>query len=200
MDLEIFRDCEYVTTLTDVSEDPTRLADRLGDICTSVGYDVSGALEREGLQEAADELLEKGKTTIGDLELKAEEFISKLGRMPWRRMPGRMPWRRMPGSPKSLVRELLPKVSVQHDAASGCLRRIVVQNVPRQLLGKEIAKQFVKQHAITQTMGPKIATRMALPGIGIPLAAVAFGVQLLVAAATEKFGKSGSPTDTCQEL
>lgn len=193
MDLEIFRDGEYVTTLTDVSEDPTRLADRLGNLCAGEGFDVSGVFER--LQEAADELLEKGKTSVGGLDVKAKEVIRKPGRVPWRRMPRRMPWRRMPGSPKSLIRELLPKVSVPHDAASGCLRRIVTQNVPRQLLGKEIAKQIVRQNAARQMLGPEIAKQMALPGIGIPLAAVSFCANFLVAAATEKFGKSGTPDE-----
>ena len=176
---------EWVT-LTDVPDDLTGLSERLGDICAGEGFDVSGALEREGLQEAADELLTKGKTSVGGLDLKTEELI---------RMPGRMPWRRMPGSPKSLVRELLPKASVPHNAASGCLRRIVVQNVPKQVLGREIAKQIVRQNAARQMLGPEIAKQMALPGIGIPLAAVSFCANLLVAVAAEKLGKSSTPDE-----
>ena len=186
---------EWLEPLPDVPDDPQSLHDRFADLYRQQGYTVMDDWEHEQVQENVDEFLSKGKTTIGDLELKAEGVIRKPGRMPWRRMPGRMPWRRMPGSPKSLVRELLPKASVPHDVASGCLRRIVAQNVPKQMLGREIAKQIVRQNATRQMLGPEIAKQMALPGIGIPLAAVSFCANLLVAVAAEKLGKSSTPDE-----
>ena len=173
MNIEITNGGQYVGTLEDVSEDLQDLTELLEDIFTQQGGNV-GDLEHASLQEAAEDLLYEGKTTISELDLKTEEFIRK---------PGKMPWLRMPRSPKSLIRELFPKASMPHNAASGCLRRIVVQNVPKQVLGQEITKQIVRQNAARQMLGPEIAKHLTLPGIGVPITAVAFGVHLLVAAA-----------------